>query len=118
MRVTAKILVADFDIITAHLHVFEAFPDISDDVRPLMRELFKSGQFQVSPPLGRVGKIAEGNALPAHTPPGLVNGTEAWTMDTKDVLTLGLGIAPPWRLVGQRLDNRQATQGASHRDGR
>jgi transposase len=25
-------------------------------------------------------------------------------MDTKDVLALGLGIAPPWRLVGQRLD--------------
>jgi transposase len=25
-------------------------------------------------------------------------------MDTKDVLALGLGIAPPWKLVGQRLD--------------
>jgi transposase len=25
-------------------------------------------------------------------------------MDTNDVLALGLGIAPPWRLVGQRLD--------------
>ena len=25
-------------------------------------------------------------------------------METKDVLALGLGIAPPWRLVGQRLD--------------
>ena len=25
-------------------------------------------------------------------------------MDTRDVLALGLGIAPPWRLVGQRLD--------------
>lgn len=25
-------------------------------------------------------------------------------MDTKDVLALGLGIAPPWRLVGQRFD--------------
>ncbi len=24
--------------------------------------------------------------------------------ETKDVLALGLGIAPPWRLVGQRLD--------------
>ena len=25
-------------------------------------------------------------------------------MDTKDALALGLGIAPPWKLVGQRLD--------------
>ena len=25
-------------------------------------------------------------------------------MDVNDVLTLGLGIAPPWRLVAQRLD--------------
>ena len=25
-------------------------------------------------------------------------------MDTKDVLALGLGVTPPWRLAGQRLD--------------
>ena len=25
-------------------------------------------------------------------------------MDANDVLALGLGISPPWKLVGQRLD--------------
>ena len=30
--------------------------------------------------------------------------TEGWSIDANDVLALGLGIAPPWRLVGQRLD--------------
>ncbi len=34
-------------------------------------------------------------------------------MDTKDVLALGLGIAPPWRLVGQRLEtDKRAIVGA------
>ncbi len=38
-------------------------------------------------------------------------------MDTKDVLALGLGIAPPWRLVGQRLDTPMATGWTSMRFG-
>jgi transposase len=31
-------------------------------------------------------------------------GTSATEMDANTVLTLGLGVTPPWRLVGQRLD--------------
>ncbi len=29
---------------------------------------------------------------------------KGWTMEANDVLALGLGISPPWKLVGQRLD--------------